>query len=193
MNHVALCVASLCFPLLAVAAPAVKGKAVYYHPTKVGDTRVYVSNDGDETIESTDEVTKVEGKDDARLVSTRWKQGKGGGTETARVSEQGVVLLSTFNVKAHVLRLPAKEGESWSDEQDFAGIKTRHTTGKEEDVEVPAGKFKAIRMATEIRVNGETKITILSWYAPQVGLVKSVMRVGGKEDVRELKSFTPGK
>ena len=59
----------LSVPLFAVAAPAVKGKAVYYHPTKVGDTLIYEGTDKDAAYRKTIEVTKVDTKDGTQHIT----------------------------------------------------------------------------------------------------------------------------
>jgi hypothetical protein len=64
--------------------------------------------------------------------------------------------------------------------------------GREEEVEVPAGKFKALRVEAEQELGANVFKSTL-WYAPGVGLVKSVTNTNGTERVQVLKSFTPGK
>ena len=99
-----------------------------------------------------------------------------------------------------MLKLPAKEGDSWSYESGGGdgpiAHKTTYTVGKEEEVEVPAGKFKAIRVDKELKYdigNGPTTIKTSSWYATKVGLIKSVTNPGATQTTMVLKSFTPGK
>jgi len=55
-----------------------------------------------------------------------------------------------------------------------------------DEVEVPAGKFQAIRVEL---VSGKTKS--LLWFAPNVGLVK--MQTEGIDRVHVLKEFKAGK
>ncbi|WP_020474616.1 TapB family protein [Zavarzinella formosa] len=63
---------------------------------------------------------------------------------------------------------------------------------KTEDVEVPAGKFKTIRLEMKSQV-GRVKTEATYWYAPNLGLVKMTGMSGNLESVMVLKSFTPGK
>ena len=71
--------------------------------------------------------------------------------------------------------------------------KFKYTTGKEEEVEVPAGKFKAIRVEMENVINGAVFRTTY-WHAPGAGMVKIVSHDHKRGDrVQVLKSFTPGK
>jgi hypothetical protein len=101
-----------------------------------------------------------------------------------------------------LLKLPAKEGDKWEfdtpaqrDERGrgLRGEKGTVTVGPTEVVEVPAGKFRAVRLEIAVTaINGDAvpEIRYTSWYAPEVGLVKMTR---GTEWTRVLKSFTPGK
>jgi hypothetical protein len=58
-------------------------------------------------------------------------------------------------------------------------------------VEVPAGKFKAIRVVTESQALARP-FRRTDWHAPGVGVVKRVVLDGKIESVEVLKSMTPG-
>jgi hypothetical protein len=190
---------------IAPAAPTLKGKEAYYHPTTEGDKRVYETRDGDQIRETWDVVMKVEKKDDALIVTVgREVKGELRAVNKVEVSDKGVTHLTSgpFPLKTPrpAVKLPAKPGEKWSYESDGSdgpvGSKATHTVGKEEEVEVPAGKFKAIRVDSDRTLptaTGEIKVRASYWYAPNVGLVKSVTSSGGRDTVRILKSFNSGK
>lgn len=79
-----------------------------------------------------------------------------------------------------VLKATVRDGESW--EVPDGGKRTVHGP---EEVEVPAGKYKALRVVWERE--GET---VTFWYAPNVGEVKRTVKRGKEETVmRALKSF----
>jgi hypothetical protein len=189
----------------ATAAPTLKGKEVYYHPTTEGDKRVYESRDGDRVRETADVVIKVEKKGETLIVTVgREIKGETRAIGKSEVSDKGVTVLMSgpFPLKTPhpKLKLPAKAGDQWTYESDGgdgpAGSKTTHTVAKEEEVEVPAGKFKALRVDSELTVVGlavESTRRRSDWYAPRVGLVKSVINSGPRESTMVLKSFTPGK
>lgn len=59
-----------------------------------------------------------------------------------------------------------------------------------EVVEVPAGRFAAIRVEQESSPFADKAVKSTSWYAPGVGLVKKVHPDGSAQ---VLKSFTPGR
>ena len=63
-----------------------------------------------------------------------------------------------------------------------------------EEVEVPAGKFTAIRVESEVSVGSPIpllRFKLTEWYAPGVGLVKMIGRYDNSVATRVLKSFTP--
>jgi hypothetical protein len=206
IRTVAACHAIVLGALVATAAPAPKEKGDLYHPTQVGDKRVYEHKGvgGRARDESSNVITKVERKDDVFIVTTgREVKGKMRDTGTHEVSDKGVTTTATtfgkLKTPRPVIKLPAKEGDKWEYESEGdgpAGAKSTFTVGKEEEVEVPAGKFKAIRIDAELNYdigNGPTTIKTSSWYAPKVGLIKMVTNPGTTETVMVLKSFTPGK
>lgn len=91
------------------------------------------------------------------------------------------------------LRLPAKAGETWVAEEQVVGdvvfSRRTFTTGPEEEVEVPAGKFRAIRVDVTTPHGASS-----NWYAPGVGLVKTVLKTSdGRESapIQALRSFVP--
>jgi hypothetical protein len=183
------------------AAPALKnGKDDLYHPTAAGAKRVYESRSGDNSYEYTEVVTAAEKKGDAYRVSVgRESAGEVSALATVEVSARGVFRLGTAGTELPkplpLLKLPAKPGDTW--ESDPAAAKagvgpTVYTVGKEEEVEVPAGKFRAIPVEAVRELKGRT-FKSTSWYAPGVGLVKLVSSSGASERVQVLKSFTPGK
>jgi hypothetical protein len=191
--------AVLAAPLL--AAPLPKGTdAPPYFPVKVGAKRVMEATtsrqpDGAPGFESVDTVTKVEAKDGTYRVTVE-RETKGKSLVTVyEVSGKGLARVASGGKgspePAAMLKLPAKAGETWT--RGEAAAKVTLTTGKEEEVEVPAGKFKAVPVTSESDLGGGRPVKSIAWYAPEVGLVKSVTSVNGIDTTYVLKSFTPGK
>jgi len=185
----------------APAAPRAKDAPAVYFPTRVGDRWVY--DDGKEK-ESVREVTAVQVGRDETIVTVS-EPGRKAVAERVAVSAAGVRRLefNGFPLDGDwLLKLPAKEGDKWEfdtpaqqDERGrgLRGEKGTVTVGPTEEVEVPAGKFRSVRLEIAVTaINGKAvpAIRYTSWYAPEVGLVK-VTR--GEEWTRVLKSFTPGK
>jgi hypothetical protein len=182
-----------------IAAPAPKDKEVFYFPTHVGDKLVYEISSAERMTERTDTVLAVEVKSGAFIVSIA--SSTTSGTRPAiktRVSAQG--MFSIFDGRQDIdpptplLKLPAKAGDTWEvkSTENKLGSVTGHTSKVigEEDVQVPAGKFKTIRVDSIYSLSGEQSI-VSQWFAPDVGLVKMVNGGGSRTTV--LKSFTPGR
>src|SRR5262245_1080923 len=185
----------------APAAPRAQDRPATYFPTRVGDRWVY--DDGKEK-ESVREVTAVEVKREETIVTVS-EPGRKAVAERVSVSAAGVRRLefNGFTLDGYwLIKLPAKEGDKWEfdypNQRDgqgrgLRGEKGTVTVGPTEEVEVPAGKFRAVRLEIEVTaINGKAgpEIRYTSLYAPEVGLVKMTR---GSEWTRVLKSFTPGK
>jgi hypothetical protein len=187
----------------AVAAPALKDNPAHYYPTRVGDTAVHEIRTGDRTRESVEVVTRVEEKGGALHVTSEFQMD---GQlpkfdRTVEVSDTGVTRYAAvgrnLDTAMRMLRLPAKVGATWHFEfRSPAGEKRREfsytITAVAEDVEVPAGRFKAIRVEGVSELQGR-KTNTTTWYAPRVGMVKTVQASGEVETVSVLKAFTAGK
>jgi hypothetical protein len=93
-----------------------------------------------------------------------------------------------------VLGLPAKAGDKWTIHVPArSGVKERtgtFTVRGVENVEVPAGKFPAVKVEAAWSGPELKSWTSTYWYAPGTGLVKADNGNGGAQ---VLKSFTPGK
>ena len=169
------------------AAPAPKGKAAEatYFPTTEGAARVYEVRAGDK-VEGryTDVVTKVE-KTDSRLQVTVRRDTPGSNSYDLLfvVSAEGLfgIAVSGPDDKPFpYLKSPARVGARW--EMDGG---TRFEVTREEDTQVPAGKFRTVRV-----VQVDRNRTTTMWYAPGVGAVKMELD-GGRTIV--LIEFKPRK
>jgi hypothetical protein len=171
-----------------------------YFPTTVGDRWVTEMRYQSNTAEFTEVVTAVEKTDGALLVTVgREVEGVVGPSRSqVRVSDKGLFRLSNlgtvYDAPYCVLQLPPKPGDSWTSEVKSGGTVTstfKYKTIKEEDVEVPAGKFRALRIEVDIDGRGRTSRSVL-WYDARVGIVKLDHDDADSGYVRVLKSFTPG-
>jgi hypothetical protein len=195
---------SLAFAAAGIAAPGLKDKPALYYPIRKGDTWVYETKgrkDGTST-EYVQVVTKVETKEGVVHVTLGMVEGG----ETAlwaevEVSQAGVVSRIAAGRKLDppkaVIKLPFKPGEKWHYQPNPEGGgpvgKRTYTSVAEEEVEVPAGKYKAIRIDETWEDRGGP-MRSSHWFAPGVGLVKQSTFEGSTETVDfVLKSFKPGK
>lgn len=162
-----------------LAAPVPKAKAPpLYFPTTVGATWVYERDGGEEAVS----VSAVEKDGDDLVVSRTSADKRGTKYSPVVVSADG---LRQPRERADgqvgwVLKSTVRDGDSW--EVPDGGTRTLHGP---EEVQVPAGKYQALRVVWER--DGETTT---SWYAPGVGEVKRTVKRGKEEAVfRALKSF----
>jgi hypothetical protein len=176
--------------------PKEKERPPSYFPVQVGFKGVY--DEG--RFETTWEVAAVEEKDGETVVTIHQisADGKTEPYEKVSVSAKGLYRLEVFKFRVDpycFLRFPVKKADSW--EYDVAGqaglrgVKGTMTVGPVEEVEVPAGKFKAVRVdmvvtrANDAALAQPERGTV--WYDPEVGLVKLTSDQGF---TRVLKSFT---
>ncbi len=191
-------VTALLAATLAAPVPKVKAPELYF-PTVEGTRYVMQRKSGGETVETTHTVTKVVEKDGTYTVTVS-RDVSGQVVEFKyEVSANGVFALPRGDEKGEpraVFKRPAKGGETWTTEQTGPGQggtrTTTYTVGKEEEVTVPAGKFKAVVVAAETTLGGRV-FKSTSWYVAGVGIVKTVAQSDGIEQVQEMKEFTPGK
>jgi len=207
MDRVLCACVALAFAVPAGSAPNLKDVPDRpYYPTTVGDRWVMElrgSNAGGEyTQRTTEVVTAVEKNKDGDIIVSVSREVDGKFTPKPaqmKVSSNGLFRISVgetvFDTPYCVLKLPLKSGEKWTSEVKVkAETQTtfKYEVAKEEEVEVPAGKFRATRINVKADFRGSTsKYTI--WYVPQIGSVKEQLEGENSKHVREMKSFKRGK
>ena len=185
-----LAVATALALFLAVAAaapvPKEKEKAPNYYPTALGSRWVYKVGE----TEIATEVTASETKKDARLATvTTLVNGKAVSTERLSVSDKGVfrtqINKADVDPPICILKAPLKPGDKWDVDSAIQGQATKvaFTARDPEEIEVPAGKYKTVRVDGDGMIAG-TQTQVTYWFAPDVA---------GSDAILELKSFTPGK
>src|SRR5262245_55324877 len=183
------------------AAPKLKDQPEGpYFPVTVGDRWVIEMRYKARTTEYTEVVTAVEKKDGAALVTVdRESEGVVSSTPSqVRVTGKGLFRVSnlgtTYDAPYCVLQLPARPGDTWTSEVVSGGTLTstfKYKAVRFEDVEVPAGKFRAFRIEVDIDNRGQASRSVI-WYDARVGIVKMDHDDGAGGYVRVLKSFKPG-
>src|SRR4051794_18627414 len=192
--RVALALTMALFLPMSVSAPRPKAddKPVPYVPTTPGDAWVVVSP---KNVARSWVVAEAERKDGALRLTTAEVGADGTHARTVtyevtkaavcRVAEDGKPLPAADCL----LKLPPTPGAKW-EQPMFAPDGTRltetavRTVVGEEEVETPAGKFKAVRVDTEFPAGRPWS---KAWYAPGRGVV---MTDFGRSAFK-LKSFTP--
>lgn len=91
------------------------------------------------------------------------------------------------------LRNPLNAGDTWtwSGTGTAMGVPISETNqvGGAEDVVVPAGKFRAMKVTSQVTQSG-APVTKMYWYAPFVGLVKSSTDTGSVQSRTELVDYS---
>jgi hypothetical protein len=194
-----------CVLLVSVAAagsaPRLKdGPGGTYFPTTVGDRWVFETRYATTSAEYAEVVTAVERKGGATVVTVgREADGKvGPDLSQVRITDKGLYrssyLGTVYDAPYCILKLPLKPGEAWTSEVSSGGQVTstfKYQAVREEEVEVPAGKFRAFRIDVDIDSRGQSNRSVI-WYDARVGIVKLEHGPGEPESVRVLKSFKPG-
>jgi hypothetical protein len=193
----ALTVAAACLPSSA-GAPRVKDGPVggVYCPTRLGDKWVYVVGDREQTFQ----VTEVEARGtETRVTVSDVTDGRPQPFETVAVRPTGVYRVKFVGVEVEeqcVFRLSGREGDTWKthlpNQAHVGGGDWTTTVGRAEEVEVPAGRFRAVRVEVTVTARNGRPVdppeVYVSWHAPEVGLVKTTLN---GTTIRVLKSFTP--
>jgi hypothetical protein len=174
-----------------------------YHPVKVGATWVLQTGEGSSATFRRFTVTGSEKIADGSYSAAVGEEWPGNGIVTFRqteVSERGTYTVSWHSRKLDQplcqVKLPAKAGDTW--ELPPAGLQDGrpnrvYRVAGEEEIEVPAGKFKALRVRSEWDDYYGKKVREELWYAPAVGLIKHVTKSGDRQEVVQvMKSFVEG-
>jgi hypothetical protein len=86
------------------------------------------------------------------------------------------------------LKNPLTSGDSWQWKgKGMMGLEideSNHVSGPE-TVSVPAGSFDAMKVMTKV-VQGGAPVTKTYWYAPGIGMVKSMTDTGAVQSTTEL-------
>jgi hypothetical protein len=177
----------------AVAAPRLPdhpSAPALYFPTHVGAKWIYQNG----LAEYAKVIIKVERDDKMLIVTTAIVNDRGERTEYEKmaVSTEGLFFVENLRhglkpkSPASLLSLKHRPGEEWTDSlHGYA-----HKASEPEWIDVPAGRFKAIRVEQSVDSDGQRGKNTF-WYAEGVGLVKVEQFYVLRPTV--LKSFDPGK
>lgn len=163
---------------------------VTYQPAKVGTKWVYqIEGTQKERVHT---VVAAEKQGELLVVTIELDNDTGGKvTDTISIGGDGIYRHSVGDtlIDPHLclLKLPIKVGDKWATDFTTPSGKWTGTRGVKglEEVEVPAGKFKAVRVEHEYALDKE-KYKQALWLAPNVGVVK---HDHGNKKVSVLKSF----
>jgi hypothetical protein len=203
-----LAIVSLCVVFIPLAAAAPEPKKpdmpASFLPSSVGDTLVIEETrstaDGSTTRLITRTVKSVD-RVVGHVVVVIQEESKGSKTseEVYDQSDAGLFILARdgqfFDSPLCVARLPLKAGDTWEvNDPAVYSVPLKFTTGEEEEIKVPAGRYKAVRIEKKMVLRNGKMIRVTDWAAPGIGVVKvRAWFADGSEAVQILKSFTPAK
>ena len=167
-----------------VAGPAGSGPAPSIFPLVVGATWVRKNDDG---TEATSRVVGPKTVGTTRCVVIERKAVERGRERIARTcflatATEVLVIetttprgdLTVLNPPRPALKLPPRAGQtwSWSPADSAFELKIAEKWIGQETIKVSAGTFRAWKLQT-IATGEDSEITSLTWYAPDVGVVRS--------------------
>jgi hypothetical protein len=191
----------LAFVVVGVLAAQEKLKETPYYPLQVGTAWHYRTGDSKFTVR----VARHEKVGDTlcALLETS-RNGKVVGSEHLAIADDGVyrhdlsemgksLLRRSLKPPLLILKLPPKKGNSWKvdskgDGQTFRGS---FEVG-EQEITVPAGTYKAFRVASQDLEINSLKPSITTFFAKGVGMVKQIIEVDDVKVEIELEKFEPG-
>lgn len=186
----------------AVVSADDKTPASTYYPLAVGDTWHYRAGDNRFQLKVA-EVKAVDGKPRAKIDLV--VSGKTVSWEQVGLTKDGVVRYTFEGKEAkppiEFLKLPPKADATWKVDSEVidpkAGklpVKGTFKAGKEEEVTVPAGRYKAVTVSgQDIDANGVKVQKLTYYFVERVGMVKQVIELEGSKITIELEKFEQGK
>lgn len=199
MSRLAILATIALASLVALAAPKLKTDPPgLYFPAAVGDRwKVILVSPVVPEQENVQVVKAVETAGGVTTVTVEnlRPDGEPGTTYVVEVSNQGVCITrikeKQLDPPQWILKLPARPGTRWEApmfDGNGTAVRTEYRTiAGEEEVETPAGKFKAVRVEVRRRADGDVYQT--EWHAIGWGRV----RIQTGKSAVVLKSFTHGK
>jgi hypothetical protein len=206
-SKLALTLVLLLLAAIAGIAQKPKDPPPDYFPLRVGDSWKYKTTTADGKLgEFTMKVLSTEKEADASLylleiMSTQpvhvWYSKPSGWVLEHRHAYPSSNMKGVFEPVKQYLKNPLKAGDAWQ----WKGKPPMLTTENDESnqvtgpelIEVPAGKFQAMKVVTKL-VQGGTPVTKTYWYANWVGLVKSITEMetpgGGFKSTAELVDYS---
>lgn len=171
-----------------------------YYPLETGTTWTYKTKEGRFVmkVDKQDKV-KVQDKEVPCVRVVLLVEDKEVGQECISVTSDGVYRnafgAAVPDKPVRILKLPLMTGDSWEIDGKALGdtFKGKFTVGKEEEITVPAGKYKAFPVSSEDLDASGLRASTTSWYASGVGLVRQDIKVNNQQTRIELEKFEASK
>jgi hypothetical protein len=170
-------------------------KAPNYYPIEVGNTWYYRVDANGKKVNVSSSITEVEQLDGVKSHKLQSLQNEQMHEHLKRTDKGLFRHRANGNeVTPAFMLLPAspKVGAKWAGEFSVAGEKGINKFSaeiqKEETIEVPAGKFKTLRVLIKLDANGN-KVDSVYWFAKDVGFVKQRVDLKDTVILLELEKF----
>lgn len=176
-------------------------KAANFYPLQVGSQWHFKVSVGENSANAVSRITKMEsfnGDDLARLEASvnnsviaveHLKQKEDG---IYRYRNNGVEITPPLPLLKYPINIKPKEPMKWSGKMVAGADKGSYAAeATEENVEVPFGKFQAIKVV--IKLEQGKGATTTYWFVKDIGFVKQTAEAGGLSIVMELEKFERGK
>jgi len=159
-----------------------------YFPLRVGSKwHLQIEKNGVVNRETV-QITKIETVDGRmRVHFDVVRMGKTTSMEVPWMAPSNKGLFMASDPPVCVLKYPINEGDSWRTKSKLNGVEFLFicTVGKWEQVQVPAGKFKAIKVRVEAEENA-VPFTSEYWFTANVGVVMQTHEVSGNKATKTI-------
>jgi hypothetical protein len=92
-----------------------------------------------------------------------------------------------------LLKYPIKDKAKWDGDIKVGNDKGKYfCETKEETIETPAGKYKAVKVSLRLESKGQN-VTTAYWFVKDVGIAKQTVDAAGLSLLMELEKFEPAK
>jgi hypothetical protein len=165
-----------------------------FYPLNVGNTWNYRVEVGGNSAQAVSRIAKVETIDGVQLHRLEATVNNNiVATEHLRATKDGVYRYRNngqeINPPLRLLKYPVKSGETWEGDITVGKEKGKYScTSKEENVEVTAGKYKAMRVTITLDSKMQ-KVTTSYWFVQNIGFVKQTVEAGDLNITMELEKF----
>lgn len=185
-----------CQPL--ATAQEKKQDSKSYYPIKAGNKWTYqIESDtaakGSKLINQIAKIEKIDGVSLSRLETTA--KGKVVASEHLSITDKGIFRNRYNGTEVSppicMLKFPIKKGSTWKVESKVSEEKLSVSCkSDEEEIEVPAGKFKTVKVVMDAEVVGAGIIVSTTyWFAQGVGVVKQHVNINSMQFSILLEKF----
>jgi hypothetical protein len=184
-----------CLLLAATASSAGDKKTPDYYPLQVGNSWSFRVKVGDQEGVVVSRVARIDKDADGKplAVLEAESNGKVVASEHLRQTADGIFRYRNNGVEISpplcLLKFPVKSGDKWDGPINSGKEKgTFAAEAKEEDVEVPAGKFKAIKVSIRLESMGQV-VNTAYWFVADTGFVKQTVQTPKLSITMDLTKF----